>query len=94
MTAREKTYEADAELAELIRTTVETGEPLRIVAGGRTYRVTATPDERGRPDAETVKRSIEGIRAAAGTWSDLDVEEIKAYLAERRRQPGRPPVEL
>ena len=94
MTAGEKTYEADAELVALILTTVATGEPLRIIAGGKTYRVTATPDHRGRPDAATVARSIEGIRAAAGTWSDLDVEEIKAYLAERRRQPGRPPVEL
>ncbi len=86
MSANKEIYEADAELAALISTTAATGEPLRIIAGGKTYRVLVAPDERARP--------VEGIRAAAGTWSDLDVEEVKAYLAERRRQPGRPPVEL
>lgn len=94
MTAEHETYTADAELESLIERSVATGDELWIIAGGKRYRVSIASADRTRPDAETVKRSIEGIRAAAGTWSDLDVEEIKAYLAERRRQPGRPPVEL
>ena len=95
MTAEHKTYTADAELEALIESSVATGNELWIIAGGKRYRISITSADRTRPDAETVKRSIEGIRAAAGGWRGLvDAEEFKAYIAERRRQPGRPPVEL
>ena len=32
-----------------------------------------------------------GIRAAAGSWSDLDAEELKAALYRAREEGSRPP---
>lgn len=46
-----------------------------------------------RPSPEQVARSIAGIRAAAGAWvGNVDAEEFKAYIRERRRPSSRPPV--
>lgn len=45
-----------------------------------------------RPSAEQVARSIAGIRAAAGSWKDIDTEAFKAYIRERRRTSSRPPI--
>jgi len=38
-----------------------------------------------RPSAEQVERSIAGIRRAAGAWRDIDAEELKATIRERRK---------
>jgi hypothetical protein len=38
--------------------------------------------------------AIEGIRAAAGSWKDIDAEVFKAYIRERRKASSRPPVSL
>lgn len=46
------------------------------------------------PRAAQVARSREGIVKAAGSWADVDVEGLKAYFYERRRNSSRPPVRL
>ena len=81
--------------------------PLRLVRNGARFRLVpedgdewAGPDlglaREGRsPSAEQVARSIAGIRKAAGSWKDVDVEALKADLRERRRTAKRrPPVRL
>ena len=57
---------------------------------GRHYRL----DRLHEPASNEIERSIAGIRAAAGTWRDIDAEAFKSYVAERRRTSSRPPVGL
>ena len=40
------------------------------------------------------KADYEAFRAAAGSWSDMDVEKFKADIAASRRFSTRPPVKL
>jgi hypothetical protein len=35
-------------------------------------------------------RAIAGMRAAAGSWSDIDAEELKAYIYRAREEGTRP----
>jgi hypothetical protein len=36
------------------------------------------------------ERAITNMRAAAGSWSDIDAEELKAYLYRAREEGSRP----
>ena len=92
------------QLAEEVR---RTGEP-RILRNGADDLALLTPivappspgpetsagHNRGRPSEAEVARSRAGIRAAAGTWNDVDAEALKAYVRERRAASTRPPVDL
>ncbi len=55
------------------------------------------------PVAELPKRKGKRVKTdadyqafldSAGSWSDVDVDEFKAYIRERRDAGSRPPVEL
>jgi hypothetical protein len=48
-----------------------------------TSAATALSDER-------IARSIAGIQKASGAWDDIDTDEFKAYIRERRRTANRP----
>jgi hypothetical protein len=63
--------------------------------------LTGTPGPsggRGRrlppPTAGEIARSQAGIRAAAGSWKDIDVEKLKDELRHQRGVVTRSPVEL
>lgn len=55
----------------------------------------ARPGRRVRPaTAEAIARSQAGIRAAAGSWRDVDTERLKSDLRLQRTLVTRPPLEL
>jgi len=45
-----------------------------------------------RPSVEQIERSIAGIRRAAGAWRDINAEELKASIRERRKTANRDSV--
>jgi len=46
------------------------------------------------PTPEEIARSREGILKAAGSWKDIDAEEFKAYIYERRSTANRRSIKL
>lgn len=107
MASPPKTYKlpADSELARGLKESVRGGEPLLVDTGDAVYRLQTSPAEGSEPaesaaakhrlpSPEEAIRSKEGILEAAGSWKHVDVEAFKAYVAERRRVPSRPPVRL
>ncbi len=77
-------YEADVQLAKLLKAAATAGTLLRVVADGDSYDVRV--QQEGTPlrrledyDPEPAR---EALRQSFGTWSDLDadayIEEIKA----------------
>ena len=94
--------------SELDRLLDEAAEaPLRLVRDGARFRLAPENEDEwagpnldlaraGRyPSAEQVARAIAGLRKAAGSWRDVDVEALKADLRERRRTAKRrTPVRL
>ena len=95
----------DSDLARLLKDAGRTGEPLLVDTGDMIYSLRVGPSKRSErptpatapashPSAEEVALSQEGIRNAAGSWKDIDVEAFKAYVAERRHASSRPPVRL
>ena len=90
----------DSELALRLKEAQQTGTPLIIDTADAVYHLSVgqlelgtEPAGRGKT-AATITQSEEGIRQAAGSWKDVDAAALKAYLAERRRTSGRPPVRL
>jgi hypothetical protein len=86
-----------SELALLIKDALNAGEPILIDTGEAVYPLyvgEAFTEAERRPSLEDIARSEEGIRKAAGSWKDFDVEAFKADLYERRRASRRPPVRL
>lgn len=83
-----------SELDRLLETLDDT--PVELERDGVHYRL----DRVEKPSAgttlsdERIARSIAGIRKAAGVWDDIDAEEFKAYIRDRRRTANRPSVEL
>lgn len=99
------TVNPDSELGLLIKDAAALNERVLVDTGEAVYAIRIDPeigDEIGPsgavtgrlPSAEQVARSEAGIRAAAGSWKDVEIEEFKAYIAERRRASNRPSVEL
>lgn len=89
---------ADSELGVLIRRSMTSGEPIRIETAGRVYNVSIKEDTgvtKQRPTPEQVARARASILAAAGSWKgNVDAEEFKKYIRERRRTANRPSVKL
>ena len=83
-----------SELDRLLESIADT--PVELERDGVHYRL----DRVNRPSGEAglsddrIARSIAGIRKAAGAWDDIDAEEFKAYIRERRRTANRPSVDL
>jgi hypothetical protein len=94
----------DSELGSLLREAAATGQALLVDTGEAVYALNVFGDEDDEtprvsrsdryPSAEQVARSIAGIRKAAGSWKDVDIEAFTAYIRERRRTSSRPPVRL
>lgn len=85
-----KTYTADRELAMLLKAAESSGEPLRVVTNGSTYLVQvqrASPDEGADGPATYDPQKVrDALREFAGTWSDLDADELKATLYRAREE--------
>jgi hypothetical protein len=82
--------EPDSELARLLDEAAE--QPLLLEKDGVRYRLDKEEADIWAgydPDA-----ALEGIRAAAGSWKDIDAEAFKAYIRERRKASSRRPVAL
>ncbi len=47
-----------------------------------------------RPRRKRTKADYEAFLAAAGSWSDVDTDELKKHIYESRAISTRPPVEL
>ena len=89
----------DSELGVFLHDALEAGEPVMIDTGDAVYRLevestTRATDQQRRPSTDDVERSRAGIREAVGSWGDIDAEEFRVYIRERRRTANRPPVEL
>jgi hypothetical protein len=83
----------DAELAEGITDSAARGTPLRVEVGGKMFvlRVTRGGQHEGIWAGYDPDQVREAIDKYAGTWSDLDVEEMKANLYRAREEGTRPP---
>lgn len=85
-----RTYTADYELATLLRAAASEGETLRIEADGDTFLIHVEPEREdiwADYDPEKVRAAL---REFAGSWSDLDVDEIKARIYRAREEGSRP----
>lgn len=81
---------ADGELARLLDEAATTS--LVLEKDGVRYRLTR--EDEGRRAELDIQAAIAGIRAAAGSWKQVDAEAFKDYIAERRRASSRPAVKL
>jgi hypothetical protein len=86
--------EAESELARALRRASTSGESLEVRAGRNSYgldvKARGQATTRNTPSPEQVAISRAAIEAAAGSWKGIvDVEELKAYIRERRLTPGR-----
>ena len=57
--------------------------PILLRRNGHVYRLEPEPTY----DSE---KAIAGMRAAAGSWSDVDADELKAYIRRGRDEGTRP----
>jgi hypothetical protein len=65
-----------------------TKRPLLLERDGTLFRLTREDDIAYEPDAAMVRRTL---AATAGSWSDLDVDEVITGIYEARRVGSRPP---
>lgn len=68
--------------------------PVLLESEGALYRLDRMPKEATLPTPEEVSRSRAGIVKAAGSWKDIDTEQLKAYVSRRRRTAMRPSIRL
>jgi hypothetical protein len=93
---------ADSELSEALRNAAATGASVIVETGDASYFLDVEAQSppsveitHRSPSPDEIARSIAGIERATGAWVGLvDAEELTAYIRERRRASGRPPVEL
>jgi hypothetical protein len=57
--------------------------PILLRRNGHVYRLESQP-------AYDPEKAIAGMRAAAGSWSDVDADEMKAYIRRGRDEGTRP----
>lgn len=72
----------------------QTETPLLLERRGVRYRLDREGTEGVLRDEPDMAAAVASIRAAAGSWQDIDAEAFKAYIAERRRRSSRPPIHL
>jgi hypothetical protein len=91
----------DGHPGSIIRDTADSGRPLTIDPGEAVRTLESSAIHRlsnGEYNAgaklteEEIARSRDGIRRSAGSWRDIDGEDCKSYIAERRRASGRSPI--
>ena len=88
------TLPAESDVARTIKAASETTGRLVVDTGEAIYRLSVNRIDRPAPTDDAVAVTIAGMRAAAGSWRDIDAEAFKAYITERRRSSARPSVRL
>ncbi len=88
--------EPDSETAKHIMDATNT--PAVLVINGSRFRVEREPNPRESPDTYLwsgydPQRAIDGMRAAAGSWRDVDTEQLKADIRRWREEGSREPVD-
>ncbi|MGH2530810.1 MAG: hypothetical protein ACRDJW_00760 [Thermomicrobiales bacterium] len=83
------TVEPDSDVARLID---EAGDrPLVLITNGRRYRLEREETENDDPWADyDPEKAKAGILAAAGSWSDVDTEQMIADIYRWREEGSRP----
>jgi hypothetical protein len=81
-----------SDLAKLLHDAA--AHPILLENNGELYRLERMGNTSTTPTPEEAARSREGILKAAGSWSGMDTEAFKAYVADRRRTANRPAVKL
>ena len=87
------TVPSDSDVARTIKAASEDTGALVVDTGEALYRLSIDRIDRPVSD-DRVAVTIAGMRAAAGSWRDIDTEAFKAYITERRRSSNRPSVRL
>ncbi len=88
--------EPDSETAKII---VEASEnPTVLVINGSRFRVkretgSPAPTENGHWEGYNPQRAIDGMRAAAGSWRNIDTEQLKEDIRRWREEGSRKPVD-
>lgn len=87
--------EPGSDIAKVILEATET--PTVLIVDGIRFRVEREDDSidahgRRRWSGYDPQRAIDGMRAAAGSWRDLDTERMKADLRRWREEGSREPV--
>lgn len=91
MTDVTKTYPiADKELADLLAEAASTGSRVRVAVDGTTYLLEVTPDAENIWADYDPARVRQALDEYAGSWSDLDAEELKRTLYEARKVGSQP----
>lgn len=83
--------EPDSELAHLLDDAE--GRPLVLIKGRERFRVTRESIEESSNDPWTKydpEKLMEGVRAAAGAWADVDTEALKENIYRWREEGSRP----
>jgi hypothetical protein len=83
--------EPDSELAHLLDDA--DGRPIVLIKGRERFRVTreATGETASDPWANyDPEKLMEGVRAAAGAWADVDTEALKKNIYRWREEGSRP----
>ena len=84
----------DSELAHELNAAKSATRPVAVDTGDTVYELFVSRTQVTTPSDEAVARSIAGIKAAAGSWKDIDVAAFEAYREERRKLHTRPPLDL
>lgn len=64
--------------------------PILLRQNGHVYRLESAPAATAPMPGYDQEKAIAGIVAAAGSWSDVDAEELKAYIRRGRDEGTRP----
>jgi hypothetical protein len=79
----------DGDLARLLEEAAE--RPVLLETGGALYRLDRLDRElKDTPAGYDPRTALDGINAAAGSWKDLDPEEVKAFIYRGREEGTRP----
>lgn len=84
----------DSELAQELESAKNQLRPFAVDTGDTVYEVFVSRTQPAMPNDAAVARSIAAIKAAAGSWKDVDIPAFDAYREARRKVHTRPPFEL
>ncbi len=76
----------ESELARLL--TEASDMPLILEKNGEVYQLSRVEEEGKGYDPE---KALAGMKAAAGSWKDIDTEAFKQYIYRSRKEGTRPP---
>lgn len=94
MVANARSIDIPAESETATRLHEADDAPVVFVVGGARYRVVREESNLAKDDiwaGYDPEKAIEGMRAAAGSWKDIDAEALKADVRRWREEGSREP---